>query len=145
MPGYKRAWAAMAVVGVLLLGACGDDGGATGAEGWRDKHGSDLDSLGRDLDAADSALSVGERTAIQGSCNLLADSARDFRASALPVSDRATDTAVKGALDAIDKAAETCLAGTRTGQAHEVETAMDQMDDARVALDKVDAALAAWS
>lgn len=145
MRRFGRTVAAAAMGVALLAGACGGDGdGGGSASSWRSSHAKELDALSRDLIAADNALAVGERTAIQGSCKLLADSSRDFRASALPVPDKATDTALADALTAIDKAAQTCLAGTRTGQAHEVETAMDEMDKARVALDKVDAALAAW-
>lgn len=137
-----------AVVGLGLLGAAcggGGDGAAANKAEWEDRHGANVESLSRELVAADATLNGSERTSILGACNLLGESAEEVRADVLPVPDAAVDGALKEALDAIDMAAASCLSGARSGAADDVEAAMALMTGAREAMDAAEAAIAAWT
>lgn len=142
-------WTVAAVMALgLAIAGCGGggSGGSPGSKaGWESRHGADLASFTRDLEFTDSTLNRSDRTAILPACSQLKETVASLRKSALPVPDATADAALTKALDAAGTAADTCVAGARSGQANMVEAAMAQMTDARKALATAQAAIDAWS
>jgi hypothetical protein len=147
--GRAGVVAAMVVSVALLAGGCGGGGGGDGEVASRaefdERHGEALAAFGRDLDATSNTLNQGDRTAILPSCNQLGESARELREDVLPVADAEVQRTLTAAFDAAAQAAATCRTGAQTGEARTVEQAMAEMGEAREALDRAEAALAAWS
>ena len=136
-----------AVLLALALGACGgdsDDGAATNKADWESKHGAVLNAVSLDVDAANDALTKGDRAVILSSCNQLQEDLADAQ-KALPVPDPTVDGSVRAAFDSIGKATPTCLQGARiANDNHLVEQAQREMKDARTKLDEAQKAIDAW-
>ena len=131
----------------LALGACGggsDEGAATNKADWQSEHGPVINAVSLDVDAANDALTKGDRAVILSSCNQLQEDLADARKS-LPVPDAAVDGSLRSALDSIGKATPTCLQGARiANDNHLVEQAQREMKDARTKLDEAQKAIDSW-
>lgn len=140
--GSMRSFVAAATLaGLLALAACGNGEAAGSMADWRERHRDSVAALDRDLMAADAALEQGDRNAILDACNLLDGSLADVRDEALPVPDATANEELTAALSDIGAAAESCLAGARSGAAADVEGAMELVDDALASLAGARAAL----
>ena len=136
-----------AVLLAVAFGACGgdaDEGAATNKADWESRHGAVINAVSLDVDAANEALTKGDRAVILSSCNQLQEDLADAR-KALPVPDATVDGSVRAALDSIGKATPTCLQGARiANDNHLVEQAQREMKDARTKLDEAQRAIDAW-
>ncbi|HEX2048694.1 MAG TPA: hypothetical protein VHF27_13080 [Acidimicrobiales bacterium] len=141
-------WRSAAVLLALVLGACGGDseeGAATNKAEWEARHGPVINAVSLDVDAANDALTKGDRAVILSSCNQLQEDLADAQ-DALPVPDPAVDGSLRAAIDSIGKATPTCLQGARiANDNHLVEQAQREMKDARTKLDEAQQAIAAWA
>ncbi len=131
----------------LAVGACGGDseeGAATNKADWQAKHGPVVKAVSLDVDAANDALTKGDRAIILSSCNQLQEDLADAQ-KALPVPDATVDGSLRAALDSIGKATPTCLQGARiANDNHLVEQAQREMKDARTKLDEAEKAIDSW-
>ena len=140
---------AVAVLMTALAGACGGSGGssagtATNKADWDKRNGAVVAAVSTDVDAANEALSKGDRPVILSSCNQLQEDLADAR-KGLPVPDAAADSAVRAGLDAVATAVPTCLNGGRVAnEARVVEQAQREMKAARAKMDDAAKAIAAW-
>jgi len=142
----KRKLAGMALGLALVAGACGSGSSdkATSKADWNKAHGADITALSTDLDLARTALDKGDRPVILSSCNQLQEDIAAAR-KGLPVPDPASDTALRGAIDAIAAGVPDCIEGGRVAsQARITESAQAKMKDARPKMDDATKALAAW-
>ncbi len=131
----------------LAVGACGGDseeGAATNKADWQAKHGPVVKAVSLDVDAANDALTKGDRAIILSSCNQLQEDLADAQ-KALPVPDANVDAALRSALDATGTAAATCVEGGRVASdASIVEKAQREMKTARERYTAAQDAIAAW-
>lgn len=143
-----RRWAAVALVvtAAVVLAACGGDGGDEDSKaGWQKENGDLVDAYSRDLSAAQNDINQGEKARTTGSCNQVADDARELREKALPVPNAAVDAPLRKAVDIGITAAEHCLQGSRSAQgADDIEAAQREFADARTSMDEAEAAINVW-
>ena len=148
MNNHSNRWRSAVVVLALAVGACGGDseeGTATNKADWEAKHGPVVKAVSLDVDAANDALTKGDRAIILSSCNQLQEDLADAQ-KALPVPDATVDGSLRAALDSIGKATPTCLQGARiANDNHLVEQAQREMKDARTKLDEAEQAIRAWA
>ena len=148
MNNHSNRWRAATLLAALVLGACGgdsDEGAATNKADWQSKHGPVVKAVSLDVDAANDALTKGDRAIILSSCNQLKEDLADAQA-ALPVPDATVDGSLRAAFDSIGKATPTCLQGARiANDNHLVEQAQREMKDARTKLDEAEQAIDAWA
>ena len=149
-PWTQRGRALVATMAVVAIAACGgdgeDDGAATSKQDWERKHGALLAAFGRDLDAANTTISQGEKQATISTCTQLSDDAKEMRNEVFPVPNPQVNRPLREAVDRAIDASENCIRGGRNPEgAHDVEVAMDQLKAARTSFAEAQAAIAAWT
>lgn len=128
----------------VVLGGCGGGGGGSARERWEHRNAENVATFSDDLDAAQAALTNGDRQTILRSCTQLSTDVKEFRPKAIPVPDAAVDAPLRTALDRSEGGAADCLAGSRVSDAAALERAIPTLREARGALDTAQAAIKAW-
>jgi len=129
---------------VVVLGGCGGGGGGSARQKWDDKNAENVATFSEDLDAAQAALTNGDRQTILRSCTQLSVDVKDFRPKAIPVPNPAVDAPLRTAFDKSESGATDCLAGSRVSDAAALERAIPTLREARGALDTAQAAIKTW-
>ncbi|MFN2606968.1 MAG: hypothetical protein ABR511_03580 [Acidimicrobiales bacterium] len=143
--GSRKAAAMMtAAAAMVALAGCGGGSGGTPKERWTSKNGSNVSTFSDDLDAAQSALTNGDRPTILRACNQLTADIKSFRPKALPVPNGAVDGPLRVAFDKSGSGADDCLAGSRVSDAAALERAIPTLREARASLTTAQDALTAW-
>ncbi|MGH9263179.1 MAG: hypothetical protein ACRD1D_00675 [Acidimicrobiales bacterium] len=149
MNSYSNRWwrAAAGVAMAVMAGACGgdsDEATPTNKADWQEEFGTAISVVSDDIDRSNQALNAGERAVLLSTCTQLQEELGDAR-DALPVPEPTVDSALRGALDATEVAARTCVDGARiAGEAHRIEQAQREMQTARQRFDEAQRAIDVW-
>ncbi len=137
-----RPWALAAAIGLTGCGGS-STGGTTSKAAWMAEHGTALANLNADLDTARTTLSSLQRPDILGACNQLRDSLAEAR-KGLPVPDPASDTALRGGLDAVAVGVEDCIEGARGPDIPQLERSFRELREAHTLMDAANKTIEAW-